>query len=91
MRVPNRSDSVPHRKAAAPIHKKLSVAAVEMPVRDQPVAAAKGAKNTPSESIAPMLRQVISMPAATTTQPYDSFMLPPAPAIARRCEIVSGF
>ena len=59
------------------MHRKSSVAAVDMPLRDQPVSAAIGCRNTASESIAPMPMQVISMPAPTTTQPYDSFMLHP--------------
>ena len=45
------------------------VMAVEMPVRDQPVSTDIGCRNTASENIAPMLTQVISMPAATITQP----------------------
>src|SRR6185369_10912680 len=77
MRVPKRSDRMPHKKAAAPMHRKSSVAAAEMPLRDQPVSAAIGCRKTASESMAPMPMQVISMPAPTTTQPYDSFMLHP--------------
>src|SRR4029453_2647652 len=60
------------------MHRKSSVAAVEMPVRDQPVSAANGCRKTASESIAPMATQVISMPAPTTTHPYDCLMLLPA-------------
>jgi hypothetical protein len=60
------------------MHRKLSVAAVDMPLRDQPVSPAIGCKNTARESIAPMAMQVINMPAPTTTQPYDSFIFHPA-------------
>ena len=59
------------------MHRKSSVAAVDMPLRDQPVSAAIGCRKTASENIAPMPMQVISMPAPTTTQPYDSFMIHP--------------
>ena len=69
MRVPKRSDSAPHRNAAAPMLRKSSVAAVDMPLRDQPVSVAIGWRKTASENIAPMPMQVISMPAPTTTQP----------------------
>ncbi len=40
--------------------RKLSVIAVEMPARDQPVAVDIGSRNTASENIAPMATQVIS-------------------------------
>ena len=46
------------------------VMAVEMPVRDQPVSADIGCRNTASENSAPIATQPISAPAATTTQPY---------------------
>jgi hypothetical protein len=41
------------------------------------VSAAIGCRKTASENIAPTPMQVISMPAPTTTQPYDSFMVHP--------------
>ena len=63
------------------MHRKSSVAAIDMPLRDQPVSAAIGCRKTASENIAPMPMQVISMPAPTTTQPYDSFI-----CTQRRCE-----
>ena len=69
MRVPKRSLSAPQPKAAKPIARKSMVMAVEMPVRDQPVSADMGCRNTASENIEPMLTQVISAPAATTIQP----------------------
>ena len=48
---------------------KLSVMALEMPARDQPVAVDIGSRNTASENIAPMATQVINAPTATITQP----------------------
>ena len=51
--------------------RKLSVIALEMPARDQPVAADIGSRKTASENIAPMATQVMSAPAATITQRYD--------------------
>jgi hypothetical protein len=44
-------------------------AAVEMPVRDQPIASAIGTRNTVSDAIAPKPTQVTTMPTATTIQP----------------------
>jgi len=69
MRVPKRSDNVPHRNAANPMQRKSSVAAAETPARDQPIASEIGCRNTASDSIVPNPTQVISAPAATTTQP----------------------
>ena len=43
--------------------------AVEMPVRDQPVASDMGCRKTASENIAPMATHPISAPAPTITQP----------------------
>ena len=51
------------------MHRKAIVAALEMPVRDQPVASAIGCRNTPSDIAVPNPMQVTTMPAATTTQP----------------------
>ena len=42
--------------------------ALEMPVRDQPVASDIGGRKTASENIAPMATQPIRAPAATMTQ-----------------------
>src|SRR6516164_3240032 len=53
VRVPNRSESIPHRNDAGPMHRKLSSAAVEMLVRDQPVAADIGCRKMPSDIIVP--------------------------------------
>ena len=50
------------------------VMAVDMPVRDQPVASDMGCRNTASEKVVPMATQPIKAPAATTTQPYWYFM-----------------
>src|SRR5215470_5357419 len=78
-RVPNRSESTPQKKEAAPIHRKSSVAASDMPLRDQPVSVAIGCRKTASENIDPMPTQVSNIPAPTTTQPYDSFISHPTP------------
>src|SRR5689334_1308549 len=48
--------------------KKASVMALEMPARDQPVAALMGPRKTASENSTPMATQVISAPAATMDQ-----------------------
>ena len=48
---------------------KTIVMALDMPVRDQPVASDIGARKTASENTAPMATHPISPPAATTTQP----------------------
>ena len=48
------------------------VAAAEMPLRDQPIAAEIGCRNTASDNIVPKPTQVISAPAPTTTQPYEN-------------------
>ena len=56
------------------MHRKLRVAAIDMLLRDQPVSVAIGWRKTASENIEPMAMQVISIPAPTTTQPYDSFI-----------------
>ena len=69
MRGPNRSVSAPQPKAATPIARKSIVIAVEMPVRDQPVASDIGCRKTASEKRQPMATQPIRAPAATTTQP----------------------
>jgi hypothetical protein len=45
------------------------VIALEMPVRDQPVASDIGWRNTAREKVVPMATQPIRAPAATTTQP----------------------
>ena len=51
------------------MYRKLSSAAVEMLVRDQPVAADIGCRKMPSDIIVPIPRQVMTMPAPTMTQP----------------------
>ena len=65
MRGPKRSVSAPQPKAAKPIVTNTIVMALDMPVRDQPVAADIGCRNTASENIVPMATQVISAPAPT--------------------------
>ena len=59
-----RSLSMPQAKPPTPIPRNTSVIAPDIPARDQPVASAMGCRNT-----APKATQVISAPAATTTQP----------------------
>jgi hypothetical protein len=51
------------------MHRKLSNAAVEMLVRDQPVAADIGCRKMPSDIIVPIPRHVMTMPAPTMIQP----------------------
>ncbi len=67
-RVPKRSLSAPQPKPAMPMVRKSSVMALDIPARDQPVAADIGCRYTASENIAPMLTQVISAPAPMITQ-----------------------
>ena len=52
-----------------PIARKSIVMALEMPVRDQPVASDMGCRKTASENMQPMATQPINAPAATTIQP----------------------
>ena len=52
-----------------PMLSQLMRAAVEMPVRDQPVAAAMGCRKMLSDSIAPKPTQLTTMPVPTMTQP----------------------
>src|SRR5207248_5319740 len=54
--------------------RKLSVMALDTPVRDQPVACVIGCRNTASDIIAPTETQLISAPMATITHPYFRFM-----------------
>src|SRR5438270_13936058 len=54
--------------------RKLSVMALDTPVRDQPVACVIGCRNTASDIIAPTATQLISAPMATITHPYLRFM-----------------
>jgi hypothetical protein len=68
-RVPRRSDSAPHRNEAGSMHKKLSRAAVEMAVRDQPVGADIGCRKMLSDIIVPSPRQVMTSPAPTIARP----------------------
>src|SRR5215471_4078876 len=75
MRVPKRSLASPQPKAPRPMTMKLTVMALEMPARDQPVAVDSGSRNTASENIAPMATQDISAPTATITQRYESVMI----------------
>jgi hypothetical protein len=51
-----------------PIVTKSSVIANEIAVRDQPVAADIGCRNTGSEKIEPIATQPMNPPAATITQ-----------------------
>src|SRR5919106_1313196 len=69
VRVPSRSESAPQTSDPTPMHRKLKSAAVEIPVRDQPVSAEMGCRKTPSENIAPNPTQVTTIAAPTMTQP----------------------
>jgi len=68
-RAPMRSLSAPQAKPPTPMATNTSVIAPEIPACDQPVASDIGCRNTASENTAPNAMQVISAPAATTTQP----------------------
>src|SRR5262249_33731393 len=56
------------------MNRKLSVMALDTPVRDQPVACVMGCRNTASDIMAPTATQLIRAPMPTTTQPYRRFM-----------------
>src|SRR6266705_5546227 len=58
--------------APAPMQSQLMSAAVEIPVRDQPIDVAMGCRNTVSEAIAPNPTQVTTIPTPTMIQPYSS-------------------
>ncbi|KGM35039.1 hypothetical protein P409_06725 [Inquilinus limosus MP06] len=68
IRAPSRSLSVPQPKPATPMTRKLSVMALEMPARLQPVSDAIGCRKIASENIAPMPTQVMSAPTPMMTQ-----------------------
>ena len=61
---------MPQQKLPMPMVMKSSVIASEISVRDQPVAADIGARNTGNEKIDPMATQPMKPPAATMTQRY---------------------
>jgi hypothetical protein len=63
-----RSLSAPQPKPAAPMTRKSSIMALEIPVRDQPVSVDIGCRKTASENMEPMATHVISAPHATITQ-----------------------
>jgi hypothetical protein len=67
--VPIRSESAPQKNDPTPMHTKLRSAAVEMPVRDQPIDSDIGWRKTPSENIAPNPTHVTTMATPTMTQP----------------------
>ena len=69
VRVPSRSESAPQRNAPTPMASQLTRAAVEIPVRDHPIAWVMGWRKMLSESIAPMPMQVTTMPTPTMIQP----------------------
>jgi hypothetical protein len=67
-----RAESIGQRtqtNAPAPMQRKLSSAAVAMPVRDHPIAWAMGCRTMLSEAIAPNPTHVTTIPAPTMTQP----------------------
>ena len=59
---------MPQPKLATPIVTKSNVIANDIAVRDQPVAADIGCRNTGSEKIEPIATQLMNAPAATITQ-----------------------
>src|SRR5262245_35393769 len=84
-RAPIRSLSPPQAKPPAPMARNTDVIAPEKPARDQPVAWSIGCRNTASENTAPKATQVISAPAATTTQPCrESIIRLQVPRFRRR-------
>src|SRR2546425_371274 len=77
-RVPNRSDSAPQANDPTPMLRKLRSAAIEMPARDQPIAADMRASQTLSERIAPSPPQVTTIPTPTMVHPQQSLKFPSA-------------
>ena len=67
--MPKRSESAPQANALMPMQSQVMSAAVEMPVRDQPIASDMGCRNTLSESIAPTPTHVTTMPEPTMNHP----------------------
>jgi hypothetical protein len=51
------------------MHRKLRSAAIEIPVRDQPIASDMGWRKTPSDIIVPRPMQVTTRPTPTMIQP----------------------
>ena len=74
-RGPMRSTSRPQARPEAAIVRKPMVIALDTPVRDQPVAAVSGTRNTGSENIAPIATQPRKPPAATITQRYGDCVI----------------
>ena len=69
MRVPERSESVPHRNEPTPMKIQFRSAIVEMPVRLHPIDSSIGLRKIPSENSVPMPMQVMSAAAPSTIQP----------------------
>ena len=72
---PMRSTSSPQARPEAAIVRKPIVIALETPVRDQPVAAVSGTRNTGRQNIAPIATQPRKPPAATITQRYGDCVI----------------
>ena len=51
------------------MQRKLRVAAVEIPVRDQPIASPMGCRNTLSDIMVPIPMQLTTIPTPTMIQP----------------------
>ncbi len=68
MRVPKRSLNAPQAKLPTPMARKLSVMALEIAVRDQPVSCVIGCRNTAREKTEPMAMQPMRPPMATISQ-----------------------
>ena len=75
VRGPMRSTSSPQARPEAAIVRKPIVIALETPVRDQPVAAVSGTRNTGRQNIAPIATQPRKPPAATITQRYGDCVI----------------
>ena len=68
-RVPNRSERAPQANDPTPMARKLRSAAVEIPVRVQPIDSDIGWRKTPSEVTEPCPMQLMTIPTPTITQP----------------------
>ena len=71
------------------IARKPMVMAVDMPVRDQPVASAMGTISTGSANMAPAATHPSNAPATTMTQRYPGSVIPSLlPAVGGRLKLI---
>ena len=90
VRGPMRSTSNPQARPDAAIVRKPIVMALETPVRDQPVAAVSGTRNTGRQNIAPIATQPRKPPAATITQRYADCVIMGSPIPTCRAARILG-